>query len=124
MKLNSRDLAALYCCHQNRFLALRHFHRKLWPEASIQAATHRIALIRAAGHLKRCELPAQTLRRLKASYPEHTVYFICRSAERAVTFREWCLDLRTWDDRPEQVRIAYFDKASRAGAKDALRRFG
>jgi hypothetical protein len=60
---------------------------------------------------------AAVLRRLRASYGGHTVYFVCRSRERAATFRQWCRDMRTWNDRPAQLRFGHFEASAQLGLK-------
>lgn len=230
IQLTDRDLAVLYYTWQNRLLALRHYRRKFWPEASLPAAAQRLYKLRDAGFLKQATLPLlnertlfcatrlgnvelagvglipdrhimdfprrpaeltptmrhdlqcvdlriafeetgadaatwQTdhqlrlgrpgvghntrtpdgifrfqagqrlghgvlefelasyrrpkleivLRRLKSFYGDHTIFFVCRTAQRAATLRSWCQDARTWQDRPSQICIVDFQNAVKSG---------
>src|ERR1700722_16557493 len=64
LALTNRDYQVLWYTWKNRFLAFRHYHRKLWGDPSIQAVQHRIYKLRDAGYLNHAELPMLDARSL------------------------------------------------------------
>lgn len=63
----------------------------------------------------RLPILASVLRRLKTFYSTHTIFFICRTAERAATLRSWCLEIKTWNSHPRQIRIGHVSAAIQDG---------
>jgi hypothetical protein len=60
---------------------------------------------------------AAALRRLRADYADSVIHFICRSPQRAATFRRCCLEMKTWNDRPAQLRFSHLAAATELGLR-------